>query len=55
MRHGGGASSETTNIDAIKKQMADSGIDLNDLLATLEVSSATKLIRSEAQIPDRRW
>lgn len=30
------------NIDAIKKQMAESGVDLNDLLATLEVAPTVK-------------
>lgn len=43
------------NIDAIKKQMADSGIDLNDLLATLEVSSAAKpksVVKPKYQIDD---
>lgn len=30
------------SIDAIKKQMADSGVDLNDLLQVLEASSASK-------------
>ena len=30
------------SIDAIKKQMADSGVGLDDLLAVLETSTATK-------------
>tara|TARA_R110001583_G_scaffold41238_4_gene131292 strand:+ start:758 stop:1159 length:402 start_codon:yes stop_codon:yes gene_type:complete len=44
-----------TNIDAIKKQMADSGVDLNDLLAALEVSPAAKpkgSVKAKYQIED---
>ncbi|MEH6470753.1 MAG: H-NS histone family protein [Halopseudomonas sp.] len=43
------------SIDAIKKQMADNGVDLNDLLATLEAAPAAKpkgTVKPKYQIED---
>ncbi len=43
------------SIDAIKKQMADNGVDLNDLLAVLEASPAVKpkgTVKPKYQIED---
>ncbi len=43
------------NIDAIKKQMADSGVDLNDLLSTQEVAPTAKpksAVKPKFQIDD---
>ena len=43
------------NIDAIKKQMADAGVDLGDLLATQEAAPAAKpkgAVKPKYQIDD---
>ncbi len=43
------------SIDAIKKQMADSGIDMNDLLEVLEATTAAKpkgTVKPKYQIED---
>lgn len=43
------------SIDAIKKQMADSGVDLNDLLAVLEATPSAKpkgTVKPKYQIED---
>ncbi|MFT6916427.1 MAG: DNA-binding protein H-NS [Motiliproteus sp.] len=43
------------DIDAVKKQMAEKGVDLNDLLAMLDTASATKTkstVKPKYQIKD---
>lgn len=43
------------NIDAVKKQMAEKGVDLNDLLAVLDVAATPKTkstVKPKYQIDD---